>query len=325
VKTLKKIMPYFHATAVFEARGTSLEEADRAADSLFKSLRHNRIHYYEHDVTAGSGPYPYSKSLYFSVIVEFDVDAYNEDRAGELTDEILETLATDDVQFIAFGLTQGEPRVRPSERAPREERAPQVEPELEKPQEVRTETGESEERKGKKRSSRGRSRKRKDGRETDGRREAQVEDSTETVAGGDIAAEPTFEMPLKKEERPVSELLAPVVVTPEAEQKPMLDIRPLVQEEELPAPPPPRSSAAMQITLTMSFRASEFGLQVTDIGALDQEAFLARATAEARSRHPELPPDVVPVHEISPLPWGEILLRLTWQYPVPVPSAAEEV
>ncbi len=307
-------MSYFHATAVFEARGTSLEEADRIAASLFKSLRHNRIHYYEHDVTACSGPYPSSKSLYFSIIAEFDVDAYNEDRAGELTDEILETLATDDVQFIAFGLTPGEQRIQPVERAP------QVEPELEKPQEAGAETGEAEERKGKKRSSRGRGRKRKDDRETDGGREAQAEDSTETVAGGDVAVEPTVE----REERPASELFAPIVVTPEAEQKPALDIRPLVQEEELPATPPPRSSAAMQITLSMSFRASEFGLPTPDLGALDQEAFLARATVEARSRHPELPLDVVPIHEISPLPWGEVVLRLTWQYPVPVPSATEE-
>jgi hypothetical protein len=317
-------MPYFHATAVFEARGTSLEEADRTVDSLFKSLRHNRIYYYEHDVTAGSGPYPSSKSLYFSVIAEFDVDAYNEDRAGELTDEILETLATDDVQFIAFGLTQGEPRVRPAERTPREERAPQVEPEPEKPQETRADTGETEERKGKKRSSRGRGRKRKDDREVDGGSEAQAEDSTETVAVGEVAPESTFKLSSVREEKPTSELLALVVVTPEAEQKPVLDIRPLMQEEELPTAPPPRSSTAMQITLTMSFRASEFGLQATDIGSLDQEAFLARATAEARSRHPELPQDVVPVHEISPLPWGEIVVRLTWQYPVPVPSAAEE-
>src|ERR1700747_3126625 len=126
-------MPYFHATAVFEARGTSLEEADRLAASFFKSLRHNRIRYYEHDVTAGSGPYPSSKNLYFSIIAEFDVDAYNEDRAGELTDEILDTLATDEVQFIAFGLTQGEQRVRPAERALQAELTP------EKPQKARAE------------------------------------------------------------------------------------------------------------------------------------------------------------------------------------------
>src|SRR5215831_1704101 len=187
-------MPYFHATAVFEARGTSLEDADRAAASLFKSLRHNRIHYYEHDVTAGAGPYPSSKSLYFSVIAEFDVDAYNEDRAGEMTDEILETLATDEVQFIAFGLTQGEQRVRPAERTPQEEPTP------EKKQETRAENGETEGRKGKKRSSRSRSRKRKDDQEVESGSEEQAEEATEAAAVEEAPAESTLDtLPARKE------------------------------------------------------------------------------------------------------------------------------
>ncbi len=320
-------MPYFHATAVFEAKGTSLEEADRTAAALFKSLRHNRIHYYEHDVTAGAGPSPSSNNLYFSVIAEFDVDAYNEERAGEFTDEILESLATDEVQFIAFGLTQGEQRVRPAERAPQTERAPQVEPVPEKPQEARAEEEEPEERKGKKRSSRGRSRgKRKGDRETESAREEQREDVVEAVAVREESTESPLETPPTREERLTIEPPTSVVVTPlEAEQKPALEIRPLVPEEdELPAPPP-RSSSAMQITLTMSFRASEFGLRPSNGEVLDRDEFLARATAEARSRHPELPLDVTPAHEFTSLPWGEVIINLTWQYPVPVPSAADEV
>jgi hypothetical protein len=326
-------MPYFHATAVFEARGTSLEEADRTAAALFKSLRHNRIHYHEHDVTAGAGPSPSSKNLYFSVIAEFDVDAYNEDRAGEFTEEMLDHLATDDVQFIAFGLTQGEQRVRPAQRSPQpsQKAEPAPEPAAEAPseppqetrQETRAEPSEPEERKGKKRSSRGRGRgKRKGDRDVEGAREEQQDGGAEVAA----AEEERGEAPAERPATLTIEPLAPVVTAPsETEPKPALEIRPLVLEEEAPpAPPPPRSSSAMHITLTMSFRASEFGLRPSNGEMLDQEEFLARATAEARRRHPELPSEVEPSHTFSSLPWGDVIANLTWTYPVPVPSAQDE-
>ena len=117
-----KIMPYFHATAVFEVNGTSLEDADRSAGVLFRSFRHHRIHFHEYDVTAGAAVSPSARMLHFSVIAEFDVDAGSEERAGEMTEEALEDFATDEVQYIAFGLTQGEQRVRPAERPARGER-----------------------------------------------------------------------------------------------------------------------------------------------------------------------------------------------------------
>jgi hypothetical protein len=315
-------MPHFHATAVFEAKGTSLEEVDRTAASVFRSLHYNRIHYYEHDVTAGGGPYPSSKTLYFSVIAEFDVDAGTEDKAGELAADALESLATDDVQFIAFGLTQGEQRVRPAERAPREEAEP------ERRQEARVEEGETEERKGKKRGSRGRGRKRKGEREGEavydegvesapvqaaeaGEPEIEAAEEAMTPAASAVVERPLVETPL--------EVLTTSIDKVEPETRP---ITYYIEPEEVS--PPPRSSEAMHVTVAVSFRASELGFQPNGSGSIDREELLSRAVAEARSRHPELPTDVAPTHEVVIQPWGEVVLTLMWAYDVPVPSATEE-
>lgn len=315
-------MPYFHATAVFEARGTSLEEADRAAATVFRSLHYNRIHYHEHDVTAGCGPYASSNTLYFSVIAEFDVDAGTEDKAGELTADALESLATDDVQFIAFGLTQGERRVRPAERAPR------VEEEPERQQEARIEDSETEERKGKKRGSRGRGRKRKGDREGDvaheGQDEATLVQEAESAELESDAVETTA-APVESTivERPLVEV--PLEVVAAAVDKVKSETRPVAQylePEEIS--PPPRSSEAMRVTLAMSFRASELGFQPNGSGSVDQDEFLTRAIAAARARHPEIPTEVEPTHTVIVQPWGESILTLTWAYDVPVPSAVEE-
>lgn len=325
-------MPYFHATAVFEARGTSLEEADRAAAAVFRSLHYNRIHYHEHDVTAGGGPYAPSPTLYFSVIAEFDVDAGTEDKAGELTADALEILATDDVQFIAFGLTQGEQRVRPAERAPR------VAEEPERRQEARTEDSEADERKGKKRGSRGRGRKRKGDREGDGNHEEQDEATLVQVAE---FAEPEYddvETRVAPVERPLVE--RPLVERPLVE-RPLVEVplegvtaavdnvesetQPVAQYLELEEiSPPSRSSEAMRVTLALSFRASELGFQPNGSGSVDQDEFLTRAIAAARARHPEIPTEVEPTHAVIVQPWGESILTLTWAYDVPVPSAVEE-
>jgi hypothetical protein len=80
----------------------------------------------------------------------------------------------------------------------------------------------------------------------------------------------------------------------------------------------------MHVTLTMSFRARELGFQANGVGPLDQDEFLSRAIAEARARHPELPVEAAPTHEIVMRPWGESVLTLTWAYDVPVPSASED-
>ena len=310
-------MPYFHATAVFEVEGTSLEDADRKAGALLKSLHHNRIHYYEHDTTAGAGSSSSSRALYFSAIAEFDVEAGTEDRAGELADESFENLATDEVQFIAFGLIQGEQRVQPEERAERER------PVAAPSQEVSEEDGEGEERKGRKRSPRGRGRKRK------GEREAESA-SEELSAAESPATEPSEEsgrVMLVREERDARESIEPetraAAVRPEPKEE--IITAPLEMEIEESLPPPPRSSSAMRVTLTISFRAKELGLQPNGAGAVDRDEFLARAIAEARVRHPELPAEVSPTHDVVVQPWGEMVVILTWAYDVPVPSASELV
>lgn len=318
VKT-PKTMPYFHATAVFEASGTSLEDADRTVGALFRSFRHRRIHYHEHDVTAGAVASPSARTLHFSVIAEFDVEAASEERAGEMTEEALEALATDEVQFIAFGLTQGEQRVRPAERPEREE-------ESDRKQEARGAGEEGEEPKGKKRSPRGRGRRRKPEREAEIVHEEEPE-------GSALAAEPVETIRRKTEqemseregrvEGVETEAVAPVAAPP-TESLLQTGLAPTQVEvrEEAPAVPPPRSSASMHVTLTMSFRAKELGFQ-NGVGALDQEEFLSRAIAEARARHPDLPTEAAPTHEIAVRPWGEHVLTLTWAYDVPVPSASE--
>jgi hypothetical protein len=309
-------MPYFHATAVFEVNGTSLEDADRTADALFRSFRHRRVHYHEHDVTAGAAASPSSRALHFSVIAEFDVDAGSEERAGEMTEEALEALATDEVQFIAFGLTQGEQRVRPAERPEREEAESGRQPE------ARREGGEDEDRKGKKRSPRGRGRRRKNERETERAYEETAEVTALAPEPGDFLQERTEqEIPAREEYvEAVTEAAVPLTESlPQAEPAPtQVEVK-----EEAPSIPPPRSSALMRVTLTMSFRARELGFQANGVGSLDQEEFLSRAIAEARARHPELPVEAAPTHEIAVRPWGESVLTLTWAYDVPVPSASE--
>ena len=313
-----KIMPYFHATAVFEVEGTSLEDADRKAGTLFQSLHHNRIHYYEHDMTAGADSSPASRALYFSVIAEFDVEAGTEDRAGELADETFENLATDEVQFIAFGLTQGEQRVQPAERVEREK------PEPAPLREASEEGGEGEERKGRKRAPRGRGRKRKSEREAESVSEESLQVGATAAEPSAGATEESERVMLVREDRVAREPVEPVVSTADSpEPKTELVTEPLEMVVEEPLPPPPRSSSAMRVTLTMSFRAKELGLQPNGDGALDREEFLSRAIAEARIRHPELPAEVSPTHEVVVQPWGETILTLTWAYDVPIPSASE--
>lgn len=310
-------MPYFHATAVFEVNGTSLEDADRTAGALFRSFRHRRVHYYEHDVTTGAVASPSSRVLHFSVIVEFDVDAGSEERAGEMTEEALDALATDDVQFIAFGLTQGEQRVRPAERPEREEA------ESGRQQETRGEGDADEERKEKKRSPRGRGRRRKNEREPERTLDEEAEVAALVPESDDAFQERTETNTPMHEERAeaMAEAAAPTVENlSQTEQTPaQVEVR-----EETPSAPPPRSSSSMRVTLTISFRARELGFQANGDGSVDQEEFLSRAIAEARARHPELPAEEAPTHEIVVRPWGERVLTLTWAYDVPVPSASED-
>ncbi|MBI3249400.1 MAG: hypothetical protein HYZ50_23100 [Deltaproteobacteria bacterium] len=308
--------------------------------ALFKSLRHNRVHYYEHDVSAGVGPYASSKTLYFSVIAEFDVEAGTEDDAGETAEDVLETLATDDVQLIAFGLVQGERRARPATEPPppRKEVAVALEPEVEPPVQAESaepvalaesaEPAEAEDRRGKKRGSRGRGRKRKDESETESIAARNIEEAepsrNEEAQVAEVAPRRIEEAETAEETAPVIVRPAPVIAGIEGIETTPLVVMPLLVEDESPPLPPPRSSTAMRVKLALSFRAAELGLPANGFGFHDREELLSRGIAEARTRHPELPPDVAPEHAVVVQPWGEVMLTLTWEYDVPVPSAAEE-
>jgi hypothetical protein len=79
----------------------------------------------------------------------------------------------------------------------------------------------------------------------------------------------------------------------------------------------------MRVTLAVSFHASELGFPQNGSGLSEREELISRGTMEARRRHSELPRDVEPTPEVVIQPWGDVVLTLTWQYDVPVPSATE--
>ncbi len=300
-------MPYFHATAVFEARGAFAEEADRAAAALLKTLRHPRIQYYEHETSGGAGPYRPAGPLYFTVVADFDVEAPGEEGAADMIEDVLDSLSTDTIQYCAHGITAGERRVRPEQRV-----APA--PEQESEREARSE---QEERGGRKRGSRSRGRRRGGVREAESPRE---EEPTTPLSSSPQAG--SAQLPAQIETVP---LATPVEEETGAETR--------TQERKQPAPvtyaeveaplPPPRSSAAMRVTLAVTLRASELPRPTNGSVFPDQQELIHLATAEARRRHPELPEEISPECKIVSLPWGEVVLTLTWHYHVPVPSAAD--
>ncbi len=303
-------MAYFHVTAVLETRGPSQEDADRAAIAVFKSVRHPRVYFYEHDTSGGIGPFPPGTSLYFTTIAEFDVDASTEEKACEIADEVLDALSTKEVQYLGLGVIPGSQRVRPEPRGAREEER-RAEPE------VREEQEEREEHEGKNRRSRGRRRKRGPERETEApekqREERETTAPLQEVVSTVSEAAPVTEAPVE---------VAPVTTRPlHEERKPVvLDLQPI---ETPPPPPPPRSSTSMRVTLTVNLRASELSRSEGETTTADQIELIALAVVEARRRHPELPDDVLPQSATSPLPAGDTLLMLTWQYDRPLPSALE--
>jgi hypothetical protein len=267
------------------------------------------VYFYEHDTSGGIGPFPPSTSLYFTTIAEFDVDASTEEKACEIADEVLDALSTAEVQYLGLGVIPGNQRVRPERRSAREEER-RAEPE------TRAEHEEHEEHEGKNRRSRGRRRKRGPEREAEAPEE-QPEEREATVPSQEVAstvseAAPATEVPVE---------VASVARPSHEEQKPViLDLHP---SETLPPAPPPRSSASMRVTLTVNLRASEIVRAEGGTATADQTELIALAVAEARRRHPELPDDVMPESATSPLPAGDTLLMLTWQYDRPVPSASE--
>ena len=314
-------MVNFHITAVFETRGASQVEAERVAAAALPLLRHPRMHYYEHDTSGGLGPYPPGKSLYFTTIAEFDVEAYTEEKAVELAEDILDRFSTDTIQYFGHGIISGNQRVQPEDRRDTHEEEQRATAEPDEGQ------GDREERGGKgRRPQRGRGRGRKPGRrenESEIRADERTSETvreTANVAAGSI----TNEMPATEvhssEEESAAVPSPPVRVMREAPISPVSLI--VVEEPEPPQPPPPRSSTEMRVTLTVSLRASEVTRSDDHTTPMDEE-LIALAVTEARRRHPELPVAATPESVLSLLPAGDRLIALTWHYQSPVPSAAE--
>lgn len=311
-------MPHFHATAVFEARGASLEETDQRAATLFKTLRNPRVRYYEHDTSGGFGPYPPSKALYFTVIADFDVEAQSEERATDVVEEVLDAFSPDDIQYLTHGLTPGEQRVNVEQHAPREE---QREPE----RKTRSQRDGHEERKDRRRGSRGRGRNREADRETQVSHEQESrgappsrheEESTITPVQAKVAP--------PSEEQTETGRTAQPTIEDTVETRELSPSSPAPETVELSQqPPPPRSSSLMRVTLTVKLHASELALPTNEPLSPDHQELAALAIAEARRRHPELPADITPELEVESQQRGDTMLILTWHYDVPVPSAAD--
>jgi len=304
-------MPYFHVTAVLEARGPSQQEADRAAVTLLKNVRHPRVLYYEHETSEAIVSFPSAKVHYFTVIADLDVEASTEENGADIVEEVLDTLSTNAVQYLAHGITPGDRRVPLAQRAPHEAENASA-PATHEEHEERGERG------GRKRGSRGRGRTRGGTPETERAREdvvvpATVSESPEQAAATSVRTEPAA---------PTAPFVRPPV-TEAAPPTPVPDSPSLLVAEIEPLAPPPRSSAAMRVTLAVTLHASELNVPANGSTPADQQELLRAATTEARLRHPELPGEVIPECEVATLPWGDTVLTLTWHYDVRVPSAAD--
>lgn len=292
-------MPNFHALAVFEACGSSTEEIQAAVSSLFESLSHQRVRYHEHELSEGPSAAPAGKNFYCMVFVDCDVDAYTEEKALDFANDAFEYISTETCQYLAFGLVPGRQRVQ--RRREREEAS----------------DADTNERGRRRRGTQGRGRRRRDDQE-DGRGARQETDQTPATPG-EAAVIPESE-PSEPPPAPEPEIQA-VEVEPEEVEAPTeleVDI-----EVGGPPAPPPRSSAAMQVTVTVKLRASELKDSLNGEAPSAQQDLIQMAIAEARNRHPEVPADVAPESESTPLPGGDTLLSLTWKYPAPVPSSKE--
>ena len=287
-------MPNFHALAVFEACGSSTEEIQATVSSLFESLSHQRVRYHEHELSKGPSDTSAGNSFYCMVFVDCDVDAYTEEKALDFANDAFEYISTETCQYLAFGLVPGRQRV----------------------QRRREESSDTDanERGGRRRGTPGRGRRRRDDQERDrGARRETDQNQVSQEATSKPAAEPGETPPA-----PEPEIQAVAVEPEEVEAPTELEVD--VEAGEPPASPP-RSSAAMQVTVTVKLRASE--LKDSLNGEAPQQDLVQMAIAEARNRHPEVPADVAPESESIPLPGGDTLLSLTWKYPAPVPSSKE--
>ena len=356
-------MPDFHVLAVFEASGSSPDEIQETVATLFDSLSHQRVRYYEHELSEGSSaPASSGGRHYYMVFADFDVDAYTEDKAMDFAGDALDYISTEACQFLVLGIVPGKQRVQPKReearqsdqderggrrRSPRgrgrgrlesqEREAIPADPVREASEAARDEPADQDERGGRRRGPRGRGRGR--GRQENQEREVIPADP----APGDpvletpeaALSEPAYQDGPASQDEPVSRTNA--VPLPESDVS-SLEMEPSSvdaasgqaeqagHEEEGASskpPPPSRSSGSMRVTVTVKLRASE----LTDTPYGDTTAqpqdLIPQAIAEARRRNPEVPVDVLPESELTSLPGGDTLFSLTWKYAAPVPSAKD--
>ena len=324
-------MPNFHALAVFDACGPSTENIQEAVSSLFDAFSHPRVRYHEHEMSEGPGNSAPDKS-YCMVFVDCDVDAYTEEKALDFANDAFEHISTETCEYLALGLIPGRQRVQ-------------------RRGEESSET-DADERGGRRRSTRGRGRRRRDDQERDeGARQETCQTQVRAAAARPAAETnetPRVETPRvqKQQNQDIRDLEVEPVETPRVQKQQKqqkqdiraleadLEVEPVEAPTELeveasePSAPPPRSSHAMQVTVTVKLRASE--LQAASQDASNDEApptpddLVRMAVTEARNRHPEVPADVAPESESTSLSGGDTLLSLTWKYPAPVPSSKED-
>ena len=345
-------MPNFHALAVFDACGPSTENIQEAVSSLFDAFSHPRVRYHEHEMSEGPGN-PAPDKSYCMVFVDCDVDAYTEEKALDFANDAFEHISTETCEYLALGLIPGRQRVQrrgeESSETDADERGGRRH--VQRRGEESSET-DADERGGRRRSTRGRGRRRRDDQERDEGTRQETGQTQVRAAAARPAAEtnetPRVETPRvqKQQNQDIRDLEVEPVETPRVQKQQKQqkqDIRALEVEPEVepveapteleveasePSAPPPRSSHAMQVTVTVKLRASE--LQAASQDASNDEApptpedLVRMAVTEARNRHPEVPADVAPESESTSLSGGDTLLSLTWKYPAPVPSSKED-
>ncbi len=270
-----------------------MEETDQAAAALLMSVSHRRLRYCEHETVPGTaglagGP------AYFTVFADFDVEAYTEEKAAELVDEVLDAVSTDDLQYFSHGLVAGEQRVQRSQRVAEDD-------------EQEADDAPRARRSGRRRGTRGRS--------SESRAEPPAVSPTEPQdVPADVPANDDVDRDRPPLAAPADDIgLEEIPVDAPPEEIPV--------EPEVVLNPPSRSSASMQVKTSVTLRASELELPANGDAAPSSDELIALATTEARRRHPDLPDDTAPESEVASLPWGETVLTLTWSYDVPVPSA----
>ena len=341
-------MPNFHALAVFDACGPSTENIQEAVSSLFDAFSHPRVRYHEHEMSEGPGNSAPDKS-YCMVFVDCDVDAYTEEKALDFANDAFEHISTETCEYLALGLIPGRQRVQrrgeESSETDADERGGRRH--VQRRGEESSET-DADERGGRRRSTRGRGRRRRDDQERDEGARQETAQTQVREAAARPAAEtneaPRVQKQQKQDIRALEvDLEVEPVETPRVQKQQKQDIRALEADLEVepveapteleveasePSAPPPRSSHAMQVTVTVKLRASE--LQAASQDASNDEApptpedLVRMAVTEARNRHPEVPADVAPESESTSLSGGDTLLSLTWKYPAPVPSSKED-